>query len=372
MNRYLWLYAAAFAASFLLSLPIVPLCRILARRTGIMDVPKSEGHKLHREPTPLLGGVAILIAWLIPILGGAAALLIAPDRFPEEIVGGFRNISGQLSAICLCAVASVVLGVIDDKHAMRASFKFAGQFLIAFAMVFFGGLRISLFLSSPFLTIPISVFWIVFIMNAMNFFDNMDGLSVGTAAIAFVFFTVTAWGGGQFFAAALAACSAGACCGFWLYNRAPASIFMGDAGSHLVGFLLAAVSARVTYYNPEMSSAKFSVLIPIFILAVPIFDAFAVVLIRLHDHTPFYVGDHNHISHRFVRMGLTRPQAVRIIHLLSVVAGLGAVPLLWGDVRTCCVLLVQGLVILLLLTLLQFQGNNKQPDLEETPHHEKN
>ena len=83
MNRYLWLYAAAFAASFLLSLPIVPLCRILARRTGIMDVPKSEGHKLHREPTPLLGGVAILIAWLIPILGGAAALLIAPDRFQE-------------------------------------------------------------------------------------------------------------------------------------------------------------------------------------------------------------------------------------------------------------------------------------------------
>ena len=147
---------------------------------------------------------------------------------------------------------------------------------------------------------------------------------------------------------------------------------MGDAGSHLVGFLLAAVSARVTYYNPEISSAKFSVLIPIFILAVPIFDAFAVVLIRLHDHKPFYVGDHNHISHRFVRMGLTRPQAVRIIHLLSVVAGLGAVPLLWGDVRTCCVLLVQGLVILLLLTLLQFQGTNKQPDHEETPHHEQN
>ena len=126
MNRYLWLYAAAFAASFLLSLPIVPLCRILARRTGIMDVPKSEGHKLHRQPTPLLGGVAILIAWLIPILGGVAALLIAPGRFHEEIVGGFHNISGQLAAICLCAVAAVVLGVIDDKHAMRASFKFAG------------------------------------------------------------------------------------------------------------------------------------------------------------------------------------------------------------------------------------------------------
>jgi UDP-GlcNAc:undecaprenyl-phosphate GlcNAc-1-phosphate transferase len=370
VNRYLWLYAAAFAASFLISLPVVPLCRVLARRTGIMDVPKSEGHKLHGKATPLLGGVAILIAWLAPVVAGAIALLVAPDRFPEEIAGGFRNISSELAMICVCAVAAVVLGVIDDKHAMRASFKFAGQFAIAFAMVFFGGLHITLFIPTPFLTVPISVFWIVFIMNAMNFFDNMDGLSVGTAAIAFIFFTVEAWINGQFFVAALSACSAGACCGFWLFNKAPASIFMGDAGSHLVGFLLAVVSARVTYYNPEVAAGKYAILIPFFILAVPIFDAFAVVLIRLHNHKPFYVGDHNHISHRFVRMGLTRPQAVRIIHLLSIVAGLGAIPLLWGDARTCFVLLAQGAVILLILTLLQFQTIQKPTESQETPHHE--
>jgi UDP-GlcNAc:undecaprenyl-phosphate GlcNAc-1-phosphate transferase len=293
-----------------------------------------------------------------------------PTIFPEELTGGFRNISTELVMICVCAVAAVVLGVIDDKHAMRASFKFAGQFLIAFAMVFFGGLHITLFIPSPFLTVPISVFWIVFIMNAMNFFDNMDGLSVGTAAIAFLFFTVAAWSGGQFFVAALSACSAGACCGFWLFNKAPASIFMGDAGSHLVGFLLAVVSARVTYYNPGVAAGRYAVLIPFFILAVPIFDAFAVVLIRLHNHKPFYVGDHNHISHRFVRMGLTRPQAVRIIHLLSIVAGLGAIPLLWGDARTCFLLLAQGVVILLILTLLQFQTIPKQNDNQETTHHE--
>jgi UDP-GlcNAc:undecaprenyl-phosphate GlcNAc-1-phosphate transferase len=370
VNRYLWLDAAAFAASFLISLPSVPLCRVLARRTGIMDVPKSEGHKLHGKATPLLGGVAILVAWLLPVLAGAVALLAVPGRFPEEIVGGFRNISSELAMICVCAVAAVVLGVIDDKHAMRASFKFAGQFVIAFAMVFFGGLHITAFLNSPFLTVPVSVFWIVFIMNAMNFFDNMDGLSVGTAAIAFLFFTAAAWCGGQFFVAALSACSAGACCGFWLFNKAPASIFMGDAGSHLVGFLLAVVSARVTYYNPEIAATRHAILIPLFILAVPIFDAFAVVLIRLHNHKPFYIGDHNHISHRFVRMGLTRPQAVRIIHLLSIVAGLGALPLLWGDARTCFVLLTQGVVILLILTLLQFQTIPRQNDNQETNHHE--
>ena len=384
MNRYLWLYAAAFAASFLVSLPVVPLCRILARRTGIMDVPKSEGHKLHGKATPLLGGVAILIAWLAPVLAGSIALIVAPHIsdfplkqamkeptiFPEELTGGFRNISSELAMICVCAVAAVVLGVIDDKHPMRASFKFAGQFLIAFAMVFFGGLHITLFIPTAFLTVPISVFWIVFIMNAMNFFDNMDGLSVGTAAIAFIFFTIAAWINGQFFVAALSACSAGACCGFWLFNKAPASIFMGDAGSHLVGFLLAVVSARVTYYNPGVAAGKYAILIPFFILAVPIFDAFAVVLIRLHNHKPFYVGDHNHISHRFVRMGLTRPQAVRIIHLLSIVAGLGAIPLLWGDARTCFVLLAQGAVILLILTLLQFQTIQKPTESQETPHHE--
>ena len=121
--------------------------------------------------------------------------------------------------------------------------------------------------------------------------------------------------------------------------------------------LLAVISARVTYFNPEISASRLSVLIPVFILAVPIFDTFAVVVIRLLNHKPIYVGDHNHISHRFHHMGMTRKRAVLLVHLLCLIAGLGALPLLWGDERVCFILLAQGAAILLLLTSLQYSGN---------------
>ena len=99
---------------------------------------------------------------------------------------------------------------------------------------------------------------------------------------------------------------------------------------------------------------KFALLIPIFILAIPLLDTLMVVAIRLHNRKPIYVGDHNHISHRFMHMGLTRPQAVTMVHLLALIAGLGALPLLWGDLRTCILLIVQGLLLFVLITYLQF------------------
>ena len=190
----------------------------------------------------------------------------------------------------------------------------------------------------------------------------MDGLACGTATIAFFFFTVAAMVNGQYFVACLGASCVGASAGFWFYNHSPASIFMGDGGSHFLAFLLAVISAKVTYYNGSCSASELIILTPLFILAVPIFDAFAVVLIRLKNKKKIYVGDHNHISHRFHHMGMDRKQAVLLVHLLCLISGLGALPLLWGDLRTCFVLLIQGVVIFLLLSLLQSFGRR---DTEE-------
>ena len=141
---------------------------------------------------------------------------------------------------------------------------------------------------------------------------------------------------------------------------------MGDGGSHFIAYILAVISARVTYFNPEVSASRLSILIPIFILAVPIFDTFAVVVIRLLNHKPIYVGDHNHISHRFYHMGMTRKRAVLLVHLLCLIAGLGALPLLWGDYRVCMILLVQGLTIFLLLTIIQYSSGSDKTEQTNT------
>ena len=355
-------YAAIFILSLGSSLIFTPLCQILAGRTGFLDVPKHEQHKLHGKATPLLGGLAMFCAWFLTC---GAALIAAGYFLPADTSGSLvREVAGiplvrkELIVVVCCAFASMVLGTIDDRVSMSAGIKLLGQILIAVITVTFGGVHITLFLDIPWLSWAVSVFWIIFLFNAINFFDNMDGLACGTAAIAFIFFTTAAIINGQYFVACLGACSAGAAIGFWFYNHSPASIFMGDGGSHFLAYILAVISARVTYYNPEIAASRLSVLIPLFILAVPIFDTFAVVVIRLLNHKPIYVGDHNHISHRFLHMGMTRKRAVLLVHLLCLISGLGALPLLWGDERVSMILLAQGITIFLLMTIVQYSSNS--------------
>jgi len=361
-HHWIFLYSCTFAVSFLLTLCAVPLCKQLARKTGYLDVPKSEGHKLHGRATPLLGGAAMCLAWCATIIAGfTVARLWAPEQL-RPYAEGLSRTAPDLLVMVLGGCASVILGLIDDKKALKAWQKFLGQLVIATAVVVFGGIRISMFLDSTVLSCAVTIFWFLFMFNAMNFFDNMDGLAVGTSAIAFIFFMAASIVNGQYFVANLCACSAAAACGFWIFNSSPASIFMGDAGSHFLAFLLAVISAKVTYYNPAAASTRFAILIPLFVLAVPIFDTFAVVAIRLRNHKPVYVGDHNHISHRFCRMGMPPKRAVQLVHLLVLIGALGMLPLLWGDPRTCFVLLIQGFAILLLLSVMQYTGIHTAED----------
>lgn len=353
---WIGIYLIIFVTAFVLSMIYTPVCKRLARKWDIMDVPKCEQHKLHASATPLLGGLAMFSAWITTILLTGLGRKFQIDYLPElsEGLKGVPLVLPNFITLILCAAAAVFLGLYDDRHSMKAWKKLIGQIIIAAVTATWGGVSITLFIGIPAVSWIITVFWIVLIFNATNFFDNMDGLAVGTSTIAFVFFAFAAAMNQQFFVASLAALSAGAGAGFWLFNRAPASIFMGDSGSHLLGYLLAVVSAKVTYYTPGVSTTKFTMLIPLFILAIPLLDTLTVVLIRLYNHKPVYVGDHNHISHRFMHMGLTRPQAVTMVHLLALIAGLGALPLLWGEVRTCFLLIIQGLLFFALITYLQF------------------
>lgn len=347
----------AAAGGTALSVAMTLFFRRMAVKWDVMDRPKTEDHKKHGRAVALLGGAAIGSAWLAGVAAGVAAMLTLSERFPElaPLLEGISRARTELVFVSLGALLSVFLGLYDDIHSMKAHWKFFGQFVIAAITVSWGGARISVFVADPVFTWAASVFWYMLLFNAINFFDNMDGLAAGTVAVSMFFFTLIAAINGQFLVGAMAALSLGVTLGFWLFNRSPATIFMGDSGSLLLGFLAATVSAKVSYFHWESSLSYFPILLPLFILSMPIFDALTVFCIRCAAKKPFWVGDNNHISHRFVKMGFSRKDAVTVVHALSWIIGLGALPLLWANFITSLVLVLQLFILLFLVLFLQFR-----------------
>ena len=348
-------YLLALAGGFAATLAATPLCKRLAVRLDFMDRP-ADNHKGHTKATPLLGGLAMFSAWLLCI--GAGLAIAGKMPLFQEHLAGLHTVFLPLLSIVLGALLAVALGLIDDKYALKAGTKFLGQFIIAAIAVTFGKIQIGLFLPHPALVWCISVLWIMLMMNAINFFDNMDGLAVGTIAIAMGLFTVVAGLHHQYFIAVFSALCCGICCGFWVFNTTPASIFMGDSGSHFLGYLAAVTAAGVTFFSKD-SATRLPVLMPLFILALPLFDTAMVVLIRTWNRKPFWIGDHNHISHRFVKMGMSRKQAVMLVHLLALTIGIGVLPILWGGFATAGIIVAQALLFLLARTMLQFFAEKK-------------
>ncbi len=369
-NKWMIVYASVFAGALLVSALLTPVFRKIAHLTGLLDRP-SNNHKGHAKATALLGGAAMFSSWMLCIAGGV--VLVSCNWLPGFLDGTFsHHLAGfhsaavsRLSFVVVGALLAVILGLIDDKWALKAHWKFLGQFIIAVVAVVFGGVKINLFVGSQAFSIGISIFWIMLMMNSINFFDNMDGLAVGTIAIAMGFFTVIAAMNGEHFFAVFTALNFGVCCGFWFYNANPATIFMGDSGSHFLGFLAAATAAGITYFDISFSQSRFPVLIPLLILALPLFDTVMVVLIRTFNRKPFWIGDHNHISHRFVRMGLSRRSAVNLVHLCAITVALGALPVYWGDFHTAAIVLLQVFLLFGIITVLQFKLEEKKDAVEK-------
>jgi UDP-GlcNAc:undecaprenyl-phosphate GlcNAc-1-phosphate transferase len=213
----------------------------------------------------------------------------------------------------------VLLGWLDDKHELRASRKFAGQMLLA-ALVACAGARITLFVPSIIFSYAVTILWIVTVMNAFNFMDNMNGLCAGLGAIGAGCFALVAAADQQYLVAAIAYLTVGALLGFLPYNFPRAQSFLGDSGSHLIGYLLAILAILPHYYSVR-HPRPWAVLVPLFALAVPLADMVCVVILRWRIGQPFYIGDTNHLSHRLVRLGLTRTQAVLLIWLGAILIG---------------------------------------------------
>lgn len=312
-------YIAALVAGALATWLALPLWRRWCLRTGLIDHP---GHrKIHAAPVPLAGGMAVLTGLLLPLAGAALVLALWPGGLSAAaaFAQGMSQRAPQIAAIAAGAVGITLLGMLDDRRAMSAKKKFAGQLAVALLLAA-ADVRVTLFLPSEALSYALTVLWVLTVINAFNFMDNMNGLCAGLGAIGAFLFGVFAAAAGQHLVASFAFLMCGALLGFLPHNFPEARAFLGDSGSHLVGYMLAVMAMLPHFHRPDQTS-PLAVLSPLLVLAVPLLDMVWVVLLRLRMGKPFYVGDTNHLSHRLARRGWSRRDAVLLIWLAAALIG---------------------------------------------------
>ncbi len=313
------LYVGVFVGCSLVTMLSMPAWRWWCVRVGLVDDP---GHrKIHASSVPLAGGLAVFTGLAAPlvvaVVGGLGDWLGPAATAP--LAHGISRRGGQVAAILGGAAAMLVLGWWDDRHELSAGWKLAGQVAIALGVAV-AGVRITLFVPSTAFSVVVTVVWLVTVTNAVNILDNMNGLCAGLGVIGAVCFGSVAAGAGHYLVALLALAVAGALVGFLPFNFPRASVFLGDAGSHLTGFLLAVLGILPHFFS-EANPRRWAVVAPLLILAVPLGDLVWVMLLRWRLGQPLHVGDNNHWSHRLVRRGLSRVQAVLVIWLVAAAAG---------------------------------------------------
>jgi UDP-GlcNAc:undecaprenyl-phosphate GlcNAc-1-phosphate transferase len=347
---------AAAAGSFVLSALLTLIVRAVARRRHWVDRPG--GHKSHVAPIAMCGGVAIFWAIALPTLGGVlgvrgALAAHATDWLPTFLQPHLPGIGEQLPLLALLLGGAFVLhvvGLVDDFKPLGPGIKFAVQFAVAFALAVFGKIRAGEALgAAP--AVLITALWFVVIINAFNFLDNMDGLSAGVGALVAAFLAIAAAGSGQIFVPALAWVVVGALLGFLVFNFSPATIFMGDAGSLVIGYFLALLTVLATYYDPDQQLEPMGVLVPPVVLAVPLYDVASVIRLRAGD-SPFR-GDRRHFSHRLVRSGMTPRAAVLTIYLATAATSVSAIFLPHLDWPHGLLMVGQCVCVVLIIAILE-------------------
>ena len=289
------------ASALLLAIGVVPLMRQIALQTGTVDRPAAR--KIHSAPVPLLGGVAIYLTFILVLF-----------------FFGDRNYINEAIGIFVGASFMSFMGIIDDRWGLGSYVKLAGQ-VGAAAILIYSGVKVQLF--DSWLDIAVTLVWVVGITNALNLLDNMDGLSGGVAMIAAIFFTLLAAMSKQYLVGVLAAALAGACAGFLIYNWNPAHIFMGDAGSLFLGFMLAAVAIKL---RVPSNSITVTWMIPVLVLGLPLFDTLLVFVSRLRrGKNPLTTPGKDHVSHRLASLLSSRREAVLVCYLIGCGFGLAAI-----------------------------------------------
>ena len=331
----------AFIISFVFSFTTTPIIKKLAFKIGAVDVPK-DNRRMHKEPIARLGGLAIIFGFLVAILCFNT---------------GFNK---QMIATLAGAAIIVAMGVVDDCKNLDAKIKFVIQIIAALVVIFGGDIKIKVFTNPnlfsdnlywvlpEWLSVVGTVIWIVFITNAVNFIDGLDGLAAGVSAIMSVSLVFISVRLGEFSIALFGIALMGGCFGFLPFNFNPAKIFMGDTGSTFLGFMLASLSIQGMF----KSYAVISFAVPLLILGLPLFDALFAMLRRIMTGKSPMTADRGHLHHRLIDMGFSQKQTVFILYAISGVLGITAVLLAENGTLRALILVICVLILLLIGSLL--------------------
>ncbi len=318
---------SAVLISFVISLYSTPIARKAAIYFNILDCPDGK-LKTQKEPVPYLGGIPIFVSIMIAV----SAVL----KFDTDILG-----------ILLAGSILLIIGILDDLQALTPTVKLAGQLFAAVTIVK-SDIMIK-FVSFPWwINFPLTILWLVSIINAMNIIDVMDGLCTISAIFSSIFISIFAFIAGQNTVGVLSLSLTGALIGFFIYNKPKAKIYLGDAGSMLIGLFLAAMSMKVSYSY----KSTLGIFVPIFILAVPIFDMAFVVIIRIINKKPFYLGSPDHFALRLRKRGLSVKSILVLVSLVSIFLGLLALGIVLLPVFYGKLFLTAGFIYLIIVALL--------------------
>jgi UDP-GlcNAc:undecaprenyl-phosphate/decaprenyl-phosphate GlcNAc-1-phosphate transferase len=316
---------SALVTAALVAYVTTPLTGRLARRFGVIDHPSQEptGHKRHTEPTPYLGGIAISLG----LVAGSLFVFAATEGIPV------RHFVVTIGA----GLGLAAVGLVDDITPLPRSLRLIAQVVLAY-VAWETGFGVS---ASPnaAVNLLLTTFWLVGITNAFNLLDNMDGASAGLAGIAALTFAVMGLMSELPLLPIIAAALAGASFGFLVHNRHPARVFMGDAGSLLLGFLVALLGLRLRFDVAR----EITFLVPVVVLGIPILDTSLVVLSRVRHRRPVFLGGRDHIAHRLVMAGLSTRTAISLMYVTAIC--LGWLGLVISRATTDVALMLSGFVV---------------------------
>jgi UDP-GlcNAc:undecaprenyl-phosphate GlcNAc-1-phosphate transferase len=352
------------------------IVRGIARRARFVDEPAER--KIHTEPIALGGGIGFVATTGLIVMGGTLFAILQGDGeaaawLPDLIrrhIPAIIDRSGLVFYVLGGAAVLFLVGLMDDLWQLSPWVRLAVQAAVA-AVLWFAceELRVTVFMGADWVSFVYTVLWIVGMTNAFNLLDNMDGLSAGVAVIASAMFLVVAILTQQYFLAAMLLVFAGSLLGFLVFNFPPASLFMGDAGSTFIGYMLGTLTILFTFYSRGSGHNPVSaIVVPLVILAVPLYDTISVVAIRLASGKPIFGADKNHFSHRLVALGMGTRAAVLTIYLVTLCTGLLAPLLLRLEIGMSLLVFGNVFVMLVLVWLLEHAGRRGRDNSPGNSH----
>lgn len=332
-------YLITFGLAFIVALSSTPLVIKLAYKVRAVDIPKDD-RRMHTKPIPLMGGLAMITGFIVSLgfdLVTTTNLLAADRRLLGLLTG--------IAIITLC-------GIVDDIYTLKARYKLIFQLAAAISMVLISGSRITILSNpfgstpyiefSPYISYPLTIFWIVGITNAINFLDGLDGLAAGVASISSLSLFIVSMLRGDLdpvtavYTAVITASLAGSTLGFLPFNFNPAKVFMGETGSAFLGFTLGVIAIQGTL----KSYAAISIAIPLLVLGLPLFDTLFAIIRRILTGKSIAEADRGHLHHRLIDMGLSQRQSVVIMYTASGALGLCAIVLADRGALSAIILLI--------------------------------